>query len=74
MKGVTYEEFTEWRSVDGLLCRGNKDCNWLDENLVCAQKPLYEDEGTIIYRNYAKINTTVSITVKLNSDDNSLRT
>ena len=32
---LSYEEWTDLRIQDGALCRDDKDCNWIEESLVC---------------------------------------
>jgi len=43
-KGVSwsYEEWDEWRRQDGLLCRTDQDCQWLDGNIECE---IYDELG-----------------------------
>jgi len=38
-----YNDWNDWREADGFLCRSNKDCQWIDDNLNCED---YELEFT----------------------------
>merc|ERR1711887_456165 len=31
----TYNSWNKWRQADGMLCRNDNDCNWVDEDLKC---------------------------------------
>ena len=30
-----FDDWESWREIDGMLCRDDNDCNWLDYNLGC---------------------------------------
>ena len=32
---VDFDEWEDWREIDGMLCRDDNDCNWLDPYLGC---------------------------------------
>jgi hypothetical protein len=38
-----FNDWNDWREADGFLCRSNKDCQWIDDNLNCED---YELEFT----------------------------
>jgi len=31
-----YNDYDRWRQQDGMLCRNNKDCIWMDPNMFCT--------------------------------------
>ena len=33
--GWRFDDWNRWRQEDGLLCRSNNDCQWLDPHLEC---------------------------------------
>ena len=33
--GWRFDQWNSWRMQDGLLCRSNNDCGWLDDDLQC---------------------------------------
>merc|ERR1712223_1073758 len=35
--GVNFNTWNRWRQADGFLCRNDKDCTWLDDNLECQK-------------------------------------
>ena len=35
-----FEEWNEWRERDGLLCRNDADCKWIDSSLYCKDYEL----------------------------------
>ena len=41
--GYKFNDWNDWREADGFLCRSNKDCKWIDDNLNCED---YELEFT----------------------------
>ena len=42
---VDFDDWENWMEVDGMLCRNDNDCNWLDANLGCND---YEFEPSSI--------------------------
>ena len=47
-----YNDWNDWREADGFLCRSNKDCQWIDNNLNCED---YELEFTpLVKSNFIK--------------------
>ena len=34
---ITFQEYESLNAKDGALCRGDFDCNWIDENLYCNE-------------------------------------
>ena len=32
---VDFDDWENWMEEDGMLCRDDNDCNWLDRNLGC---------------------------------------
>merc|ERR1712062_387904 len=39
-RGSSFEDWDEMRQVDGLLCRYDSDCTWIDPNLDCQDYEL----------------------------------
>ena len=35
-----FNDWNDWREADGFLCRSNKDCKWIDDNLNCEDYEL----------------------------------
>ena len=35
-----FEDWNSWRLEDGMLCRSDRDCAWLEVNLLCQQYQL----------------------------------
>ena len=35
-----FDDWNEWREDDGLLCRNDNDCNWIDGRLYCKSYEL----------------------------------
>jgi len=33
--GYGFNDWNRWRRADGFLCRNDRDCRWLDDNLEC---------------------------------------
>merc|ERR1712012_377953 len=33
--GYGVNDWNSWREADGMLCRKNSDCSWLDRNMYC---------------------------------------
>ena len=38
--GWNYQQWNQWREQDGMLCRSDKDCKWIDPNLDCEDYEL----------------------------------
>merc|ERR1712172_339853 len=38
--GYKFNDWNDWREADGFLCRSNKDCQWIDDNLNCEDYEL----------------------------------
>ena len=38
--GGGFNDWNDWREADGMLCRKNSDCNWLDRNMYCQDYEL----------------------------------
>lgn len=38
--GYGFNDWNQWREVDGFLCRENNDCNWIDRQLYCQDYEL----------------------------------
>ena len=36
----TFEDWNNWREVDGFLCREKSDCSWVDPSLYCQDYDL----------------------------------
>jgi hypothetical protein len=36
-----FDEWNSWRKEDGMLCRENHDCSWIDTNLKCDKHELH---------------------------------
>ena len=35
-----YNDWNNWREIDGFLCRNTKDCDWVDRRLYCQDYEL----------------------------------
>lgn len=39
--GYSFEHWNQWRKIDdGLMCRNDEDCNWIDQKLHCKAEKL----------------------------------
>jgi len=36
-ENYTFNSWNKWRQADGILCRNDNDCNWLNEDLKCMR-------------------------------------
>ena len=36
----TFDDWNKWREEDGLLCRNNSDCTWVNEQMYCKDYEL----------------------------------
>ena len=39
-KGIDFDDWNDWREVDGFLCRSTLDCSWVDPKLYCQDYEL----------------------------------
>ena len=38
--GYRFNDWNNWREIDGFLCRTNQDCNWIEPLLYCQDYEL----------------------------------
>ena len=46
--GLDFDGWKRLQDTDGMLCRGNRDCSWIDNSLVCQRMHL-EIEPNVIW-------------------------
>ena len=38
--GFGFDDWNGWRENEGMLCRNNNDCNWIDQFMYCQDRQM----------------------------------
>ena len=58
--GLGYGDYNRYMRIDGMVCRDDRDCAWLDQNMGCDDRSLRSQPITVIISQ----NVIVSLVLK----------
>ena len=58
--GLGYGDYNRYMRIDGMVCRDDRDCTWLDQNMGCDDRSLRSQPITVIISR----NVIVSLVLK----------
>ena len=38
--GFEFDDWNGWREQQGMLCRNDNDCNWIDQSMYCQNRQM----------------------------------